>query len=103
MFALSVPCVLGFNVLSGFHPLGRDSIILDLEDFIVSNIILPLGSLVFVIYCTWSKGWGWDKFTAEANQGKGLKVAGWMRVYMKYILPLIILAVFTLGMIFYWM
>ena len=103
MFALSIPCVLGFNVLSNFHPLGGSSKILDLEDFLVSNIILPLGSLIFVIYCTWSRGWGWDKFVAEANQGKGLKVASWMRIYMKYILPLIIIAVFALGMIFYWM
>ena len=103
MFALSIPCVLGFNVLSNFHPLGGSSNILDLEDFLVSNVILPLGSLIFVIYCTWSRGWGWDKFVAEANQGKGLKVARWMRIYMKYILPLIIIAVFALGMIFYWM
>ena len=103
MFALSIPCILGFNVLANFHPLGGTSDILGLEDFLVSNIILPLGSLVFVIFCTWKKGWGWDNFVAEANQGKGLKVRNWMRIYMKYVLPFIILAVFVLGMIFYWM
>jgi NSS family neurotransmitter:Na+ symporter len=103
LFALSIPCVLGFNVLSGFHPLKENSNILDLEDFIVSNIILPLGSLLFVIFCTWNKFWGWDKFVAEANTGKGLKVSGWMRIYMKFVLPIIIFAVFLLGMIFYWM
>ena len=103
MFVLSIPCILGFNVLANFHPLGGTSDILGLEDFLVSNIILPLGSLVFVIFCTWKKGWGWDNFVAEANQGKGLKVRGWMRIYMKYILPIIIFAVFVLGMIFYWM
>ena len=102
MFALALPCVLGFNVFADFHPLGKDSDILGLEDFLVSNIILPLGSLIFVIFCTWKKGWGWDSFIAEANQGKGLKVKNWMRIYMKYILPVIILAVFILGMIFYW-
>jgi len=102
IFLLSIPCLLGFNLLAGFQPLKEGSNILDLEDFIVSNIILPLGSLLFVIFCTQDKFWGWDKFVAEANTGKGIKVAKWMRVYMKFVLPLIILAVFVLGMIFYW-
>ncbi|MBQ9112081.1 MAG: sodium-dependent transporter [Clostridia bacterium] len=102
MFILSVPCVLGFNLLKGFQPLGAGSDILGLEDFIVSNIILPLGSLLFVLFCTNKRFWGWDKFVAEANQGKGLKVVNWMRIYMKYVLPVIILALFVLGMIFYW-
>ena len=102
MFALSLPCVLGFNLLSNFHPLGGSTNVLDLEDFIVSNIILPLGSLVFVLFCTNDRFWGWKKFTEEANQGKGLKVANWMRIYMKYILPFIIIALFVLGMVFYW-
>ncbi len=103
MFLLSIPCLLGFNLWSGIHPLGEGSDILGLEDFIVSNILLPLGSLVIVIYCTWKKGWGWDSFIAEANSGKGVKVRNWMRIYMKYVLPVIIFAVFILGMIFYWM
>ncbi len=102
MFVLALPCMLGFNILKDLHPLGGTSDILGLEDFVVSNILLPLGSLVFVIYCTWKRGWGWDNFIAEANTGKGLKVRNGFRIYMKYILPVIILAVFILGMIFYW-
>ena len=102
MFILSIPCVLGFNVLSGFHPLGAGSDILGLEDFIVSNIILPIGSFIFVVFCTWKKGWGWDNFINEANSGKGLKIRSWMRIYMKYVLPVIILTLFVLGLVFYW-
>ncbi len=103
MFILSLPCVLGFNLLSDFQPLKAGSNVLDLEDFIVSNILLPLGSLTIVIYCTWKRCWGWDNFIAEANTGKGIKVRKCFKIYMKYILPLIIMAVFVLGMIFYWM
>ncbi len=99
LFILSLPCVLGFNVLKGVKPLGSGTNIMDLEDFIVNNIILPLGSLVFVLFCTQKFGWGWDNFTAEANQGKGLKVQKWMRGYMTFVLPVIIVIVFVLGII----
>ena len=99
LFILSLPCVLGFNVLKGVKPLGEGTNIMDLEDFIVNNIILPLGSLVFVLFCTQKFGWGWDNFTAEANQGKGLKVQKWMRGYMTFVLPVIIVIVFVLGII----
>ncbi|MBR5528625.1 MAG: sodium-dependent transporter [Clostridia bacterium] len=99
MAVLSLPCILGFNVLAGFTPFGAGSNVLDLEDFIVSNILLPLGSLCFVIYCTNRFGFGWDKFVEEANQGKGFKVKGWMRLYMKYILPIIVIALFVVGVI----
>ncbi len=91
IFVLSIPCVLGFNVLSGFTPFGQGSTVMDLEDFILSNVILPLGSLTFVLFCTSKRGWGWDNFITEANQGKGMKVKSWMRVYFKYVLPVIIL------------
>jgi NSS family neurotransmitter:Na+ symporter len=97
LFLLSLPCALGFNLLSGFQPFGEGSSILDLEDFIVSNLILPLGSLVFVLFCTSKRGWGWDKFTAEANSGKGIRVQSWMRFYLTYILPVIILILFVIG------
>lgn len=97
MFVLSLPCVLGFNVLSGIHPFGGDSTIMDMEDFIVSNILLPLGSLCFVIFCVSKRGWGWKKFKAEANTGKGAKIADWMRGYMTYVLPIIIIILFVLG------
>lgn len=96
---LSLPCVLGFNVLSGIHPLGDGSNIMDLEDFIVSNNILPLGSLVYVLFCTRKYGWGWDNFYAEANAGSGLKFPKWARIYVSYILPLIVFLVFVQGYI----
>ena len=98
MLILCVPCVLGFSVWSGFKPFGGSSSIMDLEDFLVSNIILPLGSLVYVIFCTSKKGWGWKNFEEEANTGKGIKVKGWMRGYMTYVLPIIIFALFAFGM-----
>jgi len=97
MFVLSLPCVLGFNVLSSFAPLGKN--IMDIEDFIVSNVMLPLGSLIFVIFCTSRYGWGWNKFKAEANEGKGLKVANWLRPYVAYVVPAIILCLFVVGII----
>ena len=97
LFVLSMPCVLGFNVLSGFTPFGEGSNIMDLEDFIVSNVLLPLGSLTFVLFCTRKSGWGWDNFKAEANEGKGLKLRDGMRFYITYILPVIITVLFLVG------
>ena len=94
---MSIPCILGFNVLSGFTPFGAGSNVLDLEDFLVSNILLPLGSLVYLLFCTSRYGWGWKNFKAEANTGKGFKMQEWMRVYLSYILPLMILFIFGYG------
>ena len=99
MFLLSLPCVLGFNLLSGITPFGGESTIMDLEDFLVSNLLLPLGSLIFVIFCVCRYGWGWKNFVAEANEGKGLKVARWMRPYMTFVLPVIVLALFVFGLV----
>ena len=99
MLVLSLPCILGFNVLSSVNPLGGDSNIMDLEDFIVSNLLLPLGSLIFIIFCVTKYGWGWKNFVAEANEGKGLKVASWMRGYMTFVLPVIVLIIFVMGII----
>ena len=93
LLILSLPCALGFNLLAGLQPMGPDTCIMDLEDFIVSNILLPVGSLIIVLFCTTRYGWGWEKFTAEANEGKGLKAARWMRPYMTYVLPLIVIVV----------
>lgn len=98
MFVLSLPCALGFNVLSGIQPFGEGSNIMDFEDFLVSNIILPLGSLIFILFCVNEKGWGWDNFTKEANTGKGLKVKKFMKAYMTYVLPVIVALVFILGL-----
>lgn len=97
LFVLSLPCALGFNVLSGITPFGGSSTIMDLEDFVLSNLLLPLGSLCFIIYCVSKKGWGWKNFTKEANTGKGVKVANWMRVYMTYVLPVIVFILFVIG------
>ena len=99
MVLLALPCALGFNVLSHIEPLGAGSTIMDLEDLIVSNFLLPLGSLVFVLFCTIRAGWGWDSFVGEANTGKGMKLPYWLRPYMTYVLPVIIIAVFVAGII----
>lgn len=98
MFVLSLPCALGFNLLSGIRPFGGESSIMDLEDFLVSNIILPIGALCFILFCVSKKGWGWDQFVGEANTGKGLKVKRFMRPYMTYVLPVIVLIVFVVGL-----
>lgn len=96
---LSMPCVLGFNLWSDFAPLGDGSTIQDLEDFIVSNNLLPLGSLLYLLFCTSKHGWGWDNFITEADTGTGLKFPKALRFYVSYILPLLILFIFIMG---YW-
>ena len=95
---LSIPCVLGYNLWSwdGFAVFG--GAVLDFEDFLVSNLFLPLGSLVYLLFCTSRYGWGWKNFTTEANTGKGLKMQNWMRGYITYILPLIVLFIFFFGL-----
>ncbi len=97
---LSLPCVLGYNVWSGFHPFGDPSKqVLDLEDFLVSNIWLPIGSLIYLLFCVSKKGWGWKNFRQEANTGKGLKMPGGkvIQFYLTWILPLMILFIFAYG------
>ena len=94
---LSLPCVFGFNIWSDFQPMGAGSTIQDLEDFIVSNNLLPLGSMVYLLFCTSRYGWGWKNFLAEADTGKGIKFPAWARVYVSYILPLIVLFIFIMG------
>ncbi len=97
LFLLSLPCALGFNLLSDFHPMGGDSVVLDLEDFIVSNNMLPLGALMYLLFCTSRWGWGWKNFTAEADMGEGMKFPKVLRFYCAYIIPLIILVIFVCG------
>ena len=94
---LSLPCVLGYNLWSGFAPLGMD--IQTWEDFIVSNNLLPLGSLVYLLFCCSRYGWGWKGFINEADQGKGIKFPKWARFYLTFILPFIVLGIFVVG---YW-
>ncbi len=99
LLVLSAPCALGFNLLSGIQPLGEGTNIMDLEDFLVSNIMLPLGALVFIMFCVTKKGFGWQRFVEEANQGKGLKIVKWMRWHYTFVLPTIIIIVFVMGLI----
>lgn len=97
VIALSMPCILGFNVLSDFKPLGPKSNVQDLEDFIVSYLILPVGSLIYLLFCTSKLGWGWKNYMDEANTGKGLKIPKWLRIYATYILPVVIILICILG------
>ena len=97
VMVLSLPCILGFNLLSGFQPLGAGTSIQDLEDFIVSNNLLPLGSLVYLMFCMKRSGWGWENFIQEANQGRGLKFPRIARKYLTFILPVLILLIFIQG------
>ena len=97
MLILGAPCALGFNWLSSIQPFGPGSVILDLEDFILSNNLLPLGSLVYLLFCVTRYGWGWDNFIAEADIGKGMKFPRFLRSYLTYVLPLIMLLIFAQG------
>ena len=97
ILVLSLPCILGYSVWSGFAPLGMD--IQTWEDFLISNNLLPLGSLVYLLFCVSKKGWGWENFLNEADQGDGPKFPRWAKGYLTYILPLIMLLIFVVG---YW-
>ena len=99
IIALSMPAILGFNVLSGIEPLGAGSGIMDLEDFLVSNNLLPLGSLVYLMFCTRENGWGWDNFIQEANTGNGKKFPLFVRGYVTYVIPILIVVIYLKG---YW-
>lgn len=94
---LSLPCALGFNVLSNIQPMGEGSSILDFEDFLVSDTMLPLGALLMLLFCTKRYGWGWKNFLTEANTGKGLKYPQFAKIYISYIIPLIIIGIFFAG------
>ena len=96
---LSAPCVLGFNLWSGFMPFGEGSNVLDLEDFIVSSVILPLGSLVYLGFCVSRYGWGFESYLEECNAGDGRRMPRWLGGYLKYVLPFIILFLFLQGII----
>ena len=99
LVALSLPCVLGFSLWTAFHPLGAGSNVLDLEDFVVSDILLPLGSLAFALYCTHRFGWGWKAFRTEANTGRGPCIPEGLRAYCAWVLPAVILLIFILGLV----
>ena len=98
LFLTSIPCVLGYNVWSGFHPMpGKD--ILDFEDFLVSSLLLPIGSLVYLLFCVSKRGWGFDKYLAECNKGTGIKMSPKFKVYFRYILPILIIIILVVGLV----
>ena len=97
MLVLSLPAVFSLNILSDVTVFGKG--FMDLEDFVVSNVLLPLGSLVYVLFCTSRYGWGWDNFFAEVNTGSGIKLPKWLRAYMTFVLPVIILVVLIMSVI----
>lgn len=97
LIVLSLPCVLGYNLWSAFQPMGEGSAVLDLEDFIVSNCLLPIGSLIYLLFCVSRYGWGFEKYLKEANTGEGLKIPKGLRIYMTYILPVLIILLILQG------
>lgn len=98
ILVLSLPCVLGYNVWSNLHLIGgRD--VLDSEDFIVSNLLLPLGSLVYLLFCVTKWGWGFDNYMKEANTGEGIKIAKYLKPYFQFVLPVMILIILIQGLV----
>ena len=98
LFIGSLPCVLGYNVWSGFHPMpGKD--ILDFEDFLVSSLLLPIGSLIYLLFCVSRHGWGFDKYLAECNKGKGIKMSPKFKIYLRYVLPILIIIILVVGLV----
>ena len=93
----SLPCVFGFNIWSGFELFGQN--VLCMEDFLVSNILLPVGSLIYLLFCVTKFGWGFDGYLKECNQGEGIKFPRFFKPYIKYVLPVLVLIVFISGFI----
>ena len=98
IFVLATTTALGYSVFK-FQPFAKGTAWLDFWDFLVSNNILPLGSLVLALYCCNRFGWGWDNFLAEANEGKGLKVKSWMKPVFQYVVPAAIIFIYIYGMV----
>lgn len=99
LMVLSLPCALGYNLWSSFHPLGEGTFILDLEDFLVSNLILPIGSLCYLLFCVTRFGWGFDKYHKEVNTGEGPKLPSQIRCYLTYILPVLLIFLILKGLL----
>ena len=92
-------CVFGYNIWSAFQPLGEGSAVLDLEDFIVSNILLPVGSLVYLLFCVTKWGWGYDKYLQEANKGRAIRMPRWLKPYFQFVVPVLILVILIQGLL----
>lgn len=99
LIVLSLPCVFGYNIWSAVQPLGEGSTILDLEDFLVSNVILPVGSLIYLLFCVTRYGWGFDRYLKETNTGEGMKMPGGVRFYVTFILPALVIFLTVKGWI----
>ena len=98
VFIASLPCVFGYNIWSNLHLIGgRD--VLDSEDFIVSNLLLPIGSLVYLLFCVTRFGWGFDQYFAECNEGEGLRFSRVLKPYFQFILPLLIIVILVQGLL----
>ena len=97
LIVLSLPCVFGYNLWSAFQPMGEGSAVLDLEDFIVSNCILPIGSFIYLLFCVTKRGWGFDNYLKEANTGDGMKMPKGIRIYVTYILPILLVLLILQG------
>ena len=98
VFVMSIPCALGYNVLSDVHLIGgRD--ILDSEDFLVSNLLLPGGSLIYLLFCTTKWGWGFDSYMEECNKGNGMHLSKKLKPYFQYVLPVLILIILIQGLL----
>lgn len=97
----SIPCALGFNLWSRFQPLRADNTIMDMEDFFVSNICLPVGSFVIILFCTWKYGWGFENYLNEVNEGSGIRISGKLKWYFKYVLPVIVGFLVVYGIVTY--
>ncbi len=98
LMLLSLPCVFGYNIWSDFHPIpGKD--VLDSEDFLVSNLLLPIGSLVYLLFCVTKWGWGFDKYIAEVNKGTGVKLSPKLKPYFQWVLPVLIVIILLQGLL----
>ena len=96
---LGLPCMFGYNLLSDVHPMGGESTILDTYDFVLSLNILPLGAMVYILYVTLKRGWGFFNYAKECNTGKGLKLPSWAIWYYRIVLPVVVVALFVQGYI----
>lgn len=96
---LGLPCALGYNVWGALQPLGAGSTVLDFEDFLVSNLLLPAGSLVYLLFCVSRWGWGYDHYLRECNTGSGLRMPRWLKLYFQYILPVLIAVILIRGLV----
>ncbi len=99
LMILSLPCALGYNLWSAFQPFGEGSAVLDLEDFLVSNLILPIGSLCYLLFCVTRFGWGFEKYLKEANTGEGMKLPRQIRFYLTFILPVLLVFLIVKGLL----